>query len=265
MANPPASYLDPSLFADAAIPAETRQMNAALIQMMSGVPSWFEVGAPVVRELRLKGGSVFPPPVFSPRAKTIAVPGPAGPVSCRVITPEAAGAPAPSRGVYLHIHGGGWVLGAADQQDGMLERVADGSGLTVISVEYRLSPEHPYPAPADDCEAAALWITDHLAEHMAECPVLVIPVLVRGAGSTNPRAGASIYGAAQHLMLAARAFGIGSVMTTLSVQREEQVKALLGLPAEALTMGQKASHAVRSAEAGVMRAGAQQQQARAQY
>ena len=82
-----------ALFADAAIPAETRQMNAALIQMMSGVPSWFEVGAPVVRELRLKGGSVFPPPVFSPRAKTIAVPGPAGPVSCRVITPEAAGAP----------------------------------------------------------------------------------------------------------------------------------------------------------------------------
>ena len=56
----------------------------------------------------------------------------------------------------------------------MLERVADGSGLTVISVEYRLSPEHPYPAPADDCEAAALWITDHLAEFGG--PVLAIGV-----------------------------------------------------------------------------------------
>lgn len=91
-------------------------------------------------------------------------------------------------------------------------------------------------------EASTLGTTgymsaEHLAEHMGECPVLVIPVLVRGAGSTNPRAGASVYGAAQHLMLAARAFGIGSVMTTLSTQREEQVKALLGLPAEALTMG----------------------------
>jgi acetyl esterase/lipase len=65
------------------------------------------------------------------------------------------------RGVYLHIHGGGWVLGACDQQDPMLERIADATGLTCVSVEYRLAPEHPYPAQQDDCEAVAAWLARH--------------------------------------------------------------------------------------------------------
>jgi acetyl esterase/lipase len=73
-------------------------------------------------------------------------------------------APERSRGVYLHLHGGGWVLGASDQQDPLLERIADATGLTAVSVEYRLAPENPFPAGPDDCEAAALWVIDHAAE-----------------------------------------------------------------------------------------------------
>ena len=151
-----AGYLSPDLFGDAAIPADTRNFNAALIAAMANLPNWWEVGAPVVRELRLRGGSVFPAPVYSPRARTIEIDGPARRITLRAI------APARSRGAYLHIHGGGWVLGAADQQDALLERIADGTGLTAISVEYRLAPEHPYPAGPDDCEAAALWVGDRL-------------------------------------------------------------------------------------------------------
>jgi acetyl esterase/lipase len=63
-------------------------------------------------------------------------------------------------GVYLHLHGGGWVLGGAHHQDGQLEALAKGAQVAVVSLEYRLAPEHPYPAGPDDCEAAALWLVE---------------------------------------------------------------------------------------------------------
>ncbi|MEX2446337.1 MAG: nitroreductase family protein [Dehalococcoidia bacterium] len=77
---------------------------------------------------------------------------------------------------------------------------------------------------------------EHLAHHLEDAPVWIMPVLTRGAGSTNPRLGASIYGAVQQLMLAARGYGIGSSLTTLYSGHEEDVKRLLGLPEEAMTM-----------------------------
>jgi acetyl esterase len=53
------------------------------------------------------------------------------------------------------------VLGGADMQDPMLERIADNTGQAVVGVEYRLAPEHPYPAGPDDCEAAAAWLVQN--------------------------------------------------------------------------------------------------------
>ncbi len=77
---------------------------------------------------------------------------------------------------------------------------------------------------------------DHLSIHLAEAPVWVMPVLRGVAGSANPRAGSSIYGAVQNLMLAARAHGIGATLTTLYGAHEDDVKQLLGLPDDAVTM-----------------------------
>lgn len=151
-------YLDPALFTDAAIPDETKQLNAGIIALTKDMANWWEVGAQKVRDERATGKGVFPAPVKSDRAKWIEIDGPAGKVKLRVVAPEQ------SRGVYLHIHGGGHVLGAADQQDRLLERIADGANLTAISVEYRLAPENPYPAGPDDCEAAALWVADHVRD-----------------------------------------------------------------------------------------------------
>ncbi|TQS44107.1 nitroreductase family protein [Cryptosporangium phraense] len=83
---------------------------------------------------------------------------------------------------------------------------------------------------------ASYRATEYLAEHLHEAPVWVIPVLRNAAGSTDPRLGASIYGAVQQLQLAARAYGIGSTLTTFHVAHEDEVRALLGLPDDALTM-----------------------------
>lgn len=65
--------------------------------------------------------------------------------------------PAPSKGVYLHIHGGGWTIGSADIEDEIRYRVAQNTEYTVASVEYRLAPKHRYPKAIDDCLDAALF------------------------------------------------------------------------------------------------------------
>jgi nitroreductase len=83
---------------------------------------------------------------------------------------------------------------------------------------------------------ASFLAAEHLASHLAEAPVWVFPVLRNAATSGNPRLGSSIYGAVQQLMLAARAYGVGATLTTLYAGHEDEVRALLGLPDDALTM-----------------------------
>lgn len=144
--------LDPAVFGDAAISEETRAFNAMLVKLLTPMPEWWEVGAEATRAARRRGEGPFPLAPQSPRAVTRHIGGPGGPIPLRVIAPDKP------TGVYLHIHGGGWVLGAADQQDPMLERIVANTGMACVSVEYRLAPEHPYPAGPDDCEAAAVWL-----------------------------------------------------------------------------------------------------------
>jgi acetyl esterase/lipase len=144
---------DPELFQPAAISAETRAFNQAVIQLFGTVANWWDVGAQAVRDARARGEGPFPNAPQSKRARTVTIAGNGGhKVPLRVVAPDHP------RGVYLHLHGGGWVLGASDLQDPMLERIAENAGLACVSVEYRLAPEHPYPAGPDDCEAAALWL-----------------------------------------------------------------------------------------------------------
>jgi acetyl esterase len=154
--------LDPKLFDEDAIPQETRTVNAAIIAAMQDMPEWWDVGAAKVRAARARGEGIFPAAAKSERARWIEIDGLGGKIPLRVI------APSNPRGVYLHIHGGGHTLGAADQQDRLLERIADETRLTAISVEYRLAPENPFPAGPDDCEAAALWVSDNLKDFGGE-------------------------------------------------------------------------------------------------
>jgi acetyl esterase len=89
------------------------------------------------------------------------VPGPAGDIPVRVYVPTDDPGPRP---VLVYFHGGGWVIGDLDTHDGTVRAVAEGSGVTVVSVDYRLAPEHPFPAALDDCLAAVRWVAANAAD-----------------------------------------------------------------------------------------------------
>ncbi|MGO4704893.1 alpha/beta hydrolase [Microvirga sp. 2MCAF38] len=143
--------IDQTLFDPAAISDEIKAQNADIVERLTRLPDVWSVPPAVVRERRAQGLGPFPPMKLSERAKIVTIDGPRGPIPLRIIAPDNP------RGAYFHIHGGGWTWGTADEQDPWLDRLAERSGLAVVSVEYRLAPENPYPAGPDDCEAAALW------------------------------------------------------------------------------------------------------------
>ncbi|MGH0029735.1 MAG: alpha/beta hydrolase, partial [Myxococcota bacterium] len=106
----------------------------------------------------------------SDHAEERSIPGPGGDLPLRIFRPKAG----PVRGALLHIHGGGWVIGRPAMNDPVNERRADELGLVVVSVDYRLAPEHPYPAGPDDCEAAAVWLVENAASEFGADPSKIL-------------------------------------------------------------------------------------------
>lgn len=99
-----------------------------------------------------------PEPVHEVTDRTI--PGPGGEIPVRVYRPSAdSGLPA-----LVWYHGGGWVIGNLDGSDATCRSLANQAGCVVVSVDYRLAPEHRFPAAADDAYAAAQWVAEHGAE-----------------------------------------------------------------------------------------------------
>jgi len=134
---------------------QTRAFNQTLSETLASMPAAHELNdPPASRAARARGEGPFPAPVTLEEGEDRMIPGRAGGVPLRVFTPPVV------RGVYLHIHGGGWTLGTAGGQDILLWRLARAAEVAVVSVGYRLAPEHPYPAGPDDCEDAARWLVD---------------------------------------------------------------------------------------------------------
>ena len=100
------------------------------------------------------------------------LPGPAGPLPCRIYTPATVGDD-PSGGVVF-FHGGAWVLGNIDTHDCLCRILANESGCRFVSVDYRLAPEHPFPAAVDDACAATAWIAAHAADFAIDPDCLAV-------------------------------------------------------------------------------------------
>ena len=144
--------LERSQFDPAAVDPDTAVFVADLEARLATISPPQIVGIQAVREAARSGQSFFGPVIHSDIAADRVIDSPSGGLSLRVFTPPLV------NGVYLHFHGGGWAQGASDLQDPRLERVARECEIAVISVDYRLAPEHPYPAGPDDAETAAVWL-----------------------------------------------------------------------------------------------------------
>ena len=103
----------------------------------------------------------------SERAVDRTIDGPAGPLRLRTFTHEQP------QGVLFHIHGGAWMLGSPEMMDQLHEIIVSTCNVAVVSVDYRLAPEHPYPAGPDDCEAAAQWLVENAAGEFGSDRLLI--------------------------------------------------------------------------------------------
>jgi acetyl esterase/lipase len=133
-----------------------REEARALLEHLPELEPPREDLAPVERAQAARASFEASMPIVpSEAAEPATIPGPAGDLPVRLFRPKGE-----ARALFLHIHGGGWILGQPEMNDLTNQHLADDFGLAVLSVDYRLAPEHPYPAGPDDCEAAARWLLE---------------------------------------------------------------------------------------------------------
>ncbi|HEY2333442.1 MAG TPA: alpha/beta hydrolase [Solirubrobacterales bacterium] len=146
------------------------QQLAPDIQMLLALAKWqgettLVEGRTVeqAREENREGARVVTgPPRPMARVESLAIPGPGGEMPARLYV--ALGTPRPPQPLLVYYHGGGWVIGDLDTHDGLCRFLAEHSGCRVLSVDYRLAPEHPFPAPVEDTVAAFAWAHEQAAQ-----------------------------------------------------------------------------------------------------
>ncbi len=147
--------------------AETLAFNAEFAAGAARRPDRSALDAAGLAELRSNRLAGDSPPVRLPEGGDRTVTADGGEVVMRCFTPPTVA------GVYLHLHGGGWMFGSADGQDERLWALARAGNLAVVSVGYRLAPEHPYPAAISDCVRAARWLIDNCAAEFGTRRLLI--------------------------------------------------------------------------------------------
>ncbi|WP_039638624.1 alpha/beta hydrolase [Streptomyces sp. 769] len=127
------------------------------------LPRIIDTDPRTLRELNRQMGAtaVLPEPIDVGSVENTTLPGPAGRIPVRIYRPDGGG-PFPT---VVFFHGGGFVTGDLDTHDDVTRRMCRDVNAVVVAVEYRLAPEHPFPAAYDDCLAATRWIAEHIDDY----------------------------------------------------------------------------------------------------
>ena len=121
-------------------------------------PSFETVGAIAARELFMAGRKALSPdPMPIAETRDIAIPGPGGAIPARLYRSVTTGI----LPVLVFFHGGGWVVGNIESHEAMCRHLANRAECAVVAVDYRMGPEHKFPAAVDDCFAATGWVADN--------------------------------------------------------------------------------------------------------
>jgi acetyl esterase len=141
----------------------------------AGRPAYETVSAAEARELYLKGRFVTnPEPPELQSVQPLAIPSPAGSIPARLYTPKALRKANDLAPCLVFFHGGGWVIGDLDSHDVVCRKLADEGQLIVISVDYRLAPEHKFPAAIDDAIEATKWIAGNAKQFGIDATRLMV-------------------------------------------------------------------------------------------
>jgi acetyl esterase len=141
----------------------------------AGRPAYETVSAAEARELYLKGRFVTnPEPPELQSVQPLAIPSPAGSIPARLYTPKTLRKTGGLAPCLVFFHGGGWVIGDLDSHDVVCRKLADEAQLIVISVDYRLAPEHKFPAAVDDAMAATKWIAGNAKQFGIDASRLMV-------------------------------------------------------------------------------------------
>jgi len=146
---------------------DTPPVDAILQKVLDAVPFRLTVNEGI--EAARRGLRELPRRPMHPdlRVEDFRIDGPAGPIPIRVYWPDDS-AEAAAHPVTMFFHGGGFALGDLDTHDATARDHAVGAASVVVSVDYRLAPEHPYPAAVEDAWAATRWVADHAGEFGAD-------------------------------------------------------------------------------------------------
>ncbi|MFM0046415.1 alpha/beta hydrolase [Paraburkholderia sediminicola] len=162
----PSRPFDPT-FADPRIVRFNQDLRAA----SSEAPARTEIPLEIERTRLVGNGKLKIAQSDKPtEISTFSIPGPAGDLTVRKLIPKQNADPI---GIYLHFHGGGFCLGSSAGQDGLLSNLAHEAGVVVLSLDYRLAPENPYPAGLADGEAAAWWLVKQCAAEFGTSQIVL--------------------------------------------------------------------------------------------